>query len=278
MQCTRTVAFIIAFFTFTAVVNEKMHGRECGSFCDESSFYSCSPCSPLRPCTWSVQAKGGVSPGFYTDTTKSWLNFAASDYLLPAPSHTQMNKEMGLPWQVGGEIGYNFTCNVMLFTEFNYFQAGKKDTLTVLTFPDDSEVPLILKFQGQKGWNGYFGARYFFERNWFCNKISPFVGFKAGLTHYNVMACHPEALDGTPLDPLDFDLASTTVSAGLQIGFDWLLCDKLHGIFTAEFVATGSRKNNLNDLAELPGLYNNVIGHTGTVVNFPITIGLRYDF
>lgn len=192
-----------------------------------------------------------------------------------------MYRQMTGPWQVGGEVAYNFGCNVMMFVEFNYFEGGKKDNPTSLPLPDGSDVPFVEKFQGQKGWNGYLGVRYFFNRCWLCNKVSPFVGMKAGLQHYNTLVCFPTSPDGVLLDVVKFHKASTTVSAGLQIGFDWLICNNWHGIFTAEFVATGARKNNVNDVADpvqSGGIYNSVLGNTGTVINFPLTIGIRYDF
>ncbi len=256
-------------------------------FASEEYFDSCcnpcDPCCPLKPCSFNLQVKGGWEPGYYTDRTHTWINAPVNGIeLTRGPRIGQMHDQMRGPWQIGLEAGYNVNCNVMFFAEVNYFKGDKKNnSINIVLDNLGVVVPATEKFQGQEGWNGYIGARYFFDRSWFCDRVAPFVGAKIGFTHYNKLICFPTLENGVRIDRIVYFKSSTEVSAGVQIGLDWEICNNFHGIFTAELVATGARKNNLNDRADpiqSGGVFNNVIGQTGTIINFPLTIGLRYDF
>lgn len=249
--------------------------------CDANIIY-CDGLFPLKPCAFSATVKGGIMPGYYADPTEVTYSIAPlSTGNFPSSNKAKMSDEYKTPWQIGGEIGFNLSHYVMLFFEGNYFNGGKKPYDAELFFvtPMD-DVTIKNTFQGQSGWNGFIGMRYFFQRKWLLDRIAPFIGAKGGITHYGKLTLHTETSLEELVIKTDLYKASYCVSLGAQAGFDILLSKNLFAQLTAEVVALGARKNSIEGFNGLRALsiFNYSISQTGTAILFPVTLGIRYQF
>lgn len=268
----RPFCFFACFAAFL-LMGLKAYSKE--SFCDNQG----TLCFPLRECALSVQIKGGIAPSFWTHREQNYLVVPSlpAEPLIPAGRAPGFNNAFGMPWTVGGEIGYNFSCNIQFFLEGAYaFASGKK----VLLKTDDGTV-MHEKFNPFQSWAAYFGSRIYFGNGCLYKNLTFFTGFKAGYInfskiHYTVTV-NDEALIRFPLF-----MNSQGVSAGLQCGIDYILCANLSGQITAE--AIFSQSPETHRIITLPGNFsqspikNILYGDTRTLITFPITLGLRYTF
>jgi hypothetical protein len=243
---------------------------QAGGCCDTSC------CGPLKECAFSATVKGGVSPTHWTHRGRVWLT---SEVLVPPISVSQVSKyknQFQTPWTVGGELAYNTSCNNQVFIEFNYFR-GKHKTFDFLA----GAFEVSETFSDWEGWSGYLGARHFFDRCWICNKLSPFVGIKAGYTKTSEVT-YDLHLFGNFVQTSPYYLGTGAVSAGAQIGFDFEITKCLSAILNFELVASQAPEANTNvvfkDTVASLGLTNVNIGQIRTVISIPITLGLRMTF
>ncbi|MFA6914941.1 MAG: hypothetical protein WC222_00960 [Parachlamydiales bacterium] len=246
----------------------------CNSCCE-----TVDPCcyqGPLCEGGWSILAKGGIDPIHWTERGKVWLTVPAAVPAVFSVSRTaKFRNQFELPYIVGGEIAYNLSDNAQLFVEANYIHGKGKTfnfiagTFVVSEVNDDYEA-----------WSGYIGGRYYFSRSWICDRVSPFVGLKAGFVNHRQVK-YGLSLFGTFIEKDPYYVGKSGVSAGVQLGFDILITDALSAVLNLEAVASqGPRANRNNEFDPVltGGLTNVNIGQVGTEVSFPITLGLRYTF
>lgn len=156
---------------------------------------------------------------------------------------------------------------------------------------------------------GYIGGRHFTNRFW-CDSTSFWYGYKVGIIHRNrVDACtnivynvNTEANIGCnapagETQEQTFNRAvfcqSNSVSGGFQVGFDYCYNDCMSFQLGFEVVASCGLRGNKNHVLDVSSLRssrqsllvecsaiptNIIICDTGAVVNFPIWLGLRWEF
>ena len=238
-------------------------------------------CGPLEPCAWSLMVKGGVAPSHFTH--RGFDLFAPNPFGLPIISGffrvPKLEDLAGLPWQVGGEIGWNASNHIQLFLE-GYYQRAKGKNLRVFDAPDLGFI-VDERLGDYKNAAIFLGTRYFPCRLWSC--FLPFVGFKAGTVRLNTLPC--DLIFGGVLvtgSPFDFQIGHWVPSVGGQIGFDYRLFCRWSLVFTAEAVVTQGFRSNPNivfvNTDQTAGITNAVTGQTGKIVSYPVTLGLRYQF
>lgn len=258
-------------------------------------FTTCNPCDPCCECPpalcegrWSVMVRGGVAPTNWTEHGNAFLTVPFSPFVVSLGNADKFNKIFDTPWLVGAEIAYNISCSAQVYIEGNYVQAtGKKFNHEVLL--NDFTYDFRNHFKDYSVWTGYLGARYYFCRSWLCDRVAPFVGFKAGFishkkTHHTLHIENFPVVGGTAEEVLvsdgDHNDTITGVSAGLSLGFDIKVTECLSAVLNFEFVASQPpRARHDNELPENRlGASHLSFGALGTEVSFPITLGLRYEF
>lgn len=152
----------------------------------------------------------------------------------------------------------------------------------------------------------YLGHRCYFYRMW-CDRISLFAGVKFGLQHRKAI-CVTTAIPDTTVTVGDIPfvfpahtLASTSycrsnaVSGGIQFGFDYCINDCLSVLVGFEVEATAPFKTNQNIAVAIqdpfvggvvqtgagilfPQPTNVIVASTGTFVQFPVWVGLSWEF
>ena len=177
--------------------------------------------------------------------------------------------------------------------------------------PSISDIcSLTNDYDNYQAYGAYVGYRYFTNRFW-CDSTSWYAGFKVGILHRRrIDACTTiEVPKDCGLGSTQCDVAnrqtitafnraifckSNSVSGGLQTGFDYCYNDCLSFQLTIEIVAScglcgnrnhpididtvfkDSNKDPMTNCASLPS--NFIVGKTGAVVQFPITLGLQWNF
>ena len=177
------------------------------------------------------------------------------------------------------------------------------------TQPVLGETNLILDYTAYKAYGVYFGTRYFGDRIWCCDRVSLFGGFKIGMLHRKAIhaditigdisidiGANTYLFAGSQYQTTDF-CKSNAVSGGGLIGLDYQLNDCLSVLISAEIVATSPLKINpnikslpsadptLNGLPTPEGFSRNFalpvglsIGHVGSLLQFPVWAGIRWNF
>lgn len=235
-------------------------------------------CGPLNESRFGVTVKGGVDPIHWSHRPRIWVTNPS--LLVPVFSVGRAPKFddiFDLPWTVGGELNYNLSCNSQLFIEFNYIQAsGKRHS-----FPYFNDLSASARHRDYEAWNGYLGARYYFSRSWLCDRVAPFVGFKAGFVNHREVK-RTLTVEDVVVDSGTFHHGRAGVSAGLQVGFDVRVWDCVFAVLNFEFVASEPHRANNAIAIDSPvlagGITNVSVGPLGTEISFPITLGLRYEF
>ena len=232
-----------------------------------------------------------------------------------APSFSD---QFGLPWTAGAEVGYAVTCNSEVFFEFNYMRAkGKTDRYTVF-FPQvvgaigtsllvnpvkpAETIEISEKYSDLQSYNGYIGCRYYFPRS--CG-VSAFLGSKIGVRYWDTVSAHTTFTDSGAVEPdaiVDlgkhgyFD-SSTAVSGGLQVGVNYCFSDTCFLTFTAEVVGccgfhygkglsypnldidSGTLSDfNITQVFTAETELGIPVRHVGSVLTFPITLGIKKTF
>lgn len=257
--------------------------------------YECG-CNPLYCGAFDVQFHGGVAPIVWTDRGDvSFVVCTANpvtsgiQFLFEVPRFFKLFR---IPWTVGGQVGYALDDNVRLFAEFNYLQANGKGNALVTTI---GTVPQTIAFAQRKYklFDVYIGAQYYWDR--WCDRTSFFVGGKVGLTHrrktrFSSTLTSAQIVPPVTLtDNVDLFHGHTVPSGGLQLGFDFCFCGCWSIQLVGELVAACGpdsaqipfgQINNCQVIqpVPVPGINNLLIGHIGTELRFPITLGVRYSF
>lgn len=230
----------------------------------------------------------------------------------------KFSDQFDLPWLVGGELAYSVNCNTELFIDGSYSKAeGKKDSYHVSFDPIEGafDEEIIIKpgeriyirekYSDLESYTGNLGFRYYFPKCW-CNCVSLFFGAKVGFKHWdNVNAkvhltirAENEETEFVDLGKYTYYPAVTAINAGFQLGLIFCLSDCFSIVLSGEAIGTGSFKFG-NDIEAPRGeIYSfeetNDIGLTGirstsetivvpvrrsgTIVSFPVRLGIRYTF
>lgn len=172
------------------------------------------------------------------------------------------------------------------------------------TSPSLSEiVNLKDNYSNYSAYGAYIGGRHFTNRFW-CDSTAWWFGYKVGILHrkqvnscsiltYSSSCGTDSATQDTTLNRAIF-CKSNSVSGGIQMGFDYNYSDCLAFQLGFEVVASCGLKGNRNYAIDLSKLTSNNTGtlpldclnlpsnilvrDTGTLVQFPIWFGIRWDF
>ena len=247
--------------------------------CCRSSCYECG-CEPLYECAWGLQFDAGVRPIIWTQRDHYSLfncflgNTEINDLgKLPKFSHLYR-----LPWQVGGQVSYALSTNTNVFVEFNYAQAQSKHQ------EDSSSALLLFDLNKYKLYEGYVGARYYWDR--WCDRVSFFLGIKVGFLHHKSIQTEPLAVSDCNCDLVAYDFFrnSTVFAGGGHVGLDICFCGNWSFVITGEVVASCGPKG-VNDITvcalqedTLCGAAEFVIPGISTELAFPVTLGIKYNF
>lgn len=262
--------------------------------CCARSCYECG-CNPLNCGSFGLQFQAGVNPIIWTkrgnlnlvDCTQAthFTNFGK------LPKYSSFFKT---PWVVGGQISYALTDNSNVFVEFNYVQANAKGSGVNTTAsssgtnPGTPNAAVLLKLSKYKLFNAYLGARYYFDR--WCDRVSFFVGEKVGLVHHksnNFQTLTTGTVLSQYTTGTEFFHRNTVVSGGLHLGFDICFCGNWSLVITGEVVANCGPsvvQPNIvlaaSDRAALPSGDPSffTLGPVGTELQFPVTLGIKYNF
>lgn len=161
-------------------------------------------------------------------------------------------------------------------------------------------------YSNYSAYGAYIGGRHFTDRFW-CDAVSFWFGYKVGILHRKqVNSCSTlvitndcTATGGQCSSTQDISLnraifcKSNAVSGGVQVGFDYNYNDCLSFQLGFEVVASSGLKGNRNlpinigsfvntlgnPILECSSLPSNImVLNSGTLVNFPIWFGVRWEF
>lgn len=198
-------------------------------------------------------------------------------------------------------IGCTNDCNTSCTTK-----TSCKDSCTP-TAPSLSNIcSLSDNYSNYSAYGAYIGGRHFTDRFW-CDSTSFWFGYKVGILHRKqVNSCSTLTVtsdclltDCTSTQNITLNRAifckSNAVSGGIQIGFDYNYSDCLAFQLGFEVVASSGLTGNRNyaidlaaitetapntgrliDCSSLPS--NILVRNSGTLVQFPIWFGIRWDF
>ena len=306
----KKLAVLCMMLSFASISQaNRYEGADCcptNDCCDR--VYDCG--DPLNCGSLNFMLRAGVAPTLWRDRGNFSL---VSCNALAIPGFGQsvidifqlpkFSKFFHVPWLVGGQIGYALTNHFEVYLEFNYRSARAREfTLSNLPATPNETVNVILNLQDHyRVFDAYIGGRYYWGRCW-CDQVAFFLGAKFGLVHHKPVCfqfvisplnCPPPTGSEEPpvlnsVSNLPFFFRNTTAASGLNFGFDWCIGCGWSLMFTAEVVASCGPSSNDNIVLAtgcpnpvLPNLGvpgNIIIGHIGTELFFPITLGLKYSF
>ncbi len=160
-------------------------------------------------------------------------------------------------------------------------------------------------YDNYQAYGAYIGGRHFTNRFW-CDSTAFWYGYKVGILHrkrvdactniiYNISEdcdCSEDTTVEQSFNRAVF-CKSNSVSGGVQAGFDYCYSDCLSFQFGFEVVASCGLRGNKNHPIDINTITcddsqsltnclalpsNIVVCNTGTVLNFPIWFGLRWEF
>lgn len=291
----RSLALILLATSAASTIQANRNQDVDGSCCPRSGCYECG-CNPLYCGAFDVQGHAGVAPIFWTDRgdisfvqcTSNPLTSGIA-FLFEVPHFFKLFR---IPWTVGGQVGYAVNENIRVFVEFNYLQAKGKGNALITTV---STTPQTIAFSMGKYelFDVYLGAQYYWNR--WCDYTSFFVGAKVGLTHRKRTHFSSTLTSATIVPPVvlttdtDFFHRNTIPSGGLELGLDFCMCGNWSVQLVGEVVASCGPRSARIDFGQISGcavvqavpvagINNFIIGHIGTELRFPITLGIRYSF
>lgn len=283
-------ALVVAGFNATTVQAHDNYYQDC---CRPTCCYECS-CNPLYCGAWDLQIQAGVAPIRWSNrgdfSIIQCVGLQAANPINVLFEIPQFNHFYKTPWVVGGQIGYHHSDNVRLYVEFDYVQASAKNDVVVATLEPSTYV---FNLQKHKLFEAYVGARYYWDR--WCDQIAFFLGAKVGLVHYKSVSYDATVAPGNPPVPpflvfaQDAPLFSnkTRPSGGIDFGLDVCFCGCWSLVVTGSVLAScGPDSNDLNLTTGsgcvvntvIPNVNTVLIGHIGTELRFPVTIGVRRSF
>jgi hypothetical protein len=249
--------------------------------------YECG-CNPLYCGAWDLQIQAGVAPVIWRNRGPLFgincANSTTSPVVTIFNTFPRFRKFFKIPWIVGGQIGYALSDNGRVYLEFDYTQANRKNAVAIVT---DSTIPsvgtLTFTFDKFKAFEGYVGARYYWDR--WCDALSFFLGGKIGFLRHKrqnfvLLAAFPSTAVATTFVTQPFNNRSTRVSGGANFGLDYCICGNWSLVLTGEVVATcGPRGVGPIHLTSTVGGFTDLITPSiGTELRFPVTLGVRYSF
>jgi len=256
-------------------------GVECRSRCND---YVCG-CNPLYCGALDFQVHGGVLPISWHDrgnfSVIQCAGVPAANPVVPLFSIPKFSKLFKLPWTVGFQFGYALSDNVRVYYEFDYAQAKGKSAASFLTFGINPNT-FIFSTGKYKLYEMYVGGRYYFDR--WCEKLSFFLGVKAGFVHHNSVNFN---LTSTPPTPAVTFVAGqnlfrshTVPSGGFDFGLDYCYCGNWSFVLTGAVIASCGPKSTSNIPLDVGVTFNNnlLISGIGAELRFPVTLGVRYSF
>lgn len=279
-----------------AAYNDRYENGCCPTNNCNTCCYECG-CEALYHNAFDVQFHAGAAPIVWTDKGDiSFVQCMANPvtsgiaFLFEVPRFFKLFR---VPWTVGAQVGYALDQHVRLFAEFNYLQANGKGNALVTS--EGVAVPQTIAFSLRKYklFDVYLGAQYYWNRA--CDWVAPFVGVKFGLTHrqhtrFSSTLTSAQIVPPVTLtDNVDLFHGHTVPSGGLQLGLDFCFCGCWSVQLVGELVAAcgpdsaqipfGQIDNcQVIQPVPVPGINNLLIGHIGTELRFPITLGIRYSF
>lgn len=162
------------------------------------------------------------------------------------------------------------------------------------------------QFSNYTSFGGYIGNRYYLRSRYVCDRIGLWGGFKVGIIHRKqVTACITIPERTATVNNIVYTFAAATlpirtifcssnaVSGGLSFGADYNLCDSLSVLLGLEIlascplVANGNANHVLVDdptgTPAIPSGFfaqptNTFPGSTGVFLQFPIWVGLRWEW
>lgn len=228
---------------------------------------------PLQCGHFGVEVRAAINPYSYTNRRGSiWISPSFPNGYANGSTHHRTNRA---PWSLGGEIQYALSNHVEAFGEVTYNHAlGKPQN------PTFNGILAHETYTRFKALGFYLGGRYYFPRS--CWGSSFFIAVKAGALYYDSRRYHPTVVSPTVFDfNKNFYTRSTFVpSAGFQLGFDFLLCDGFSLTVTTEVLFSGPQKYNDNIVPPTNtfGVTRIIAGQNGSVLSYPISIGIRRTF
>ena len=282
--------------------------------CKPSCCYECS-CNPLYCGALDLQLQVGAAPILWKDREHfniiqcPGLSVGGTPSIFELFEIPKFSSFYKVPWTIGGQVGYALSDNIRVYLEVNYLQAKAKRDAELVSAPFNLTGTVVansLAFNVGKYRlvDAYVGARYYFDR--WCDRVSFFLGFKAGLVHRRHINFNVALLNPTPPAPVvivpetpevNFFGRNTVPSGGLNFGLDFCFCGCWSFVLTGEIVASCGPKSNGNIAFNQPGagcdvlgpqpvlpgpvglnINNLLIGHIGTELRFPITAAVRYSF
>lgn len=158
-------------------------------------------------------------------------------------------------------------------------------------------------YSNYQAFGGFIGARHFTNRFW-CDNFSFWYGYKIGMLHRKAVdSCGSIVYDTNTITDgvcptVSGSLSRTifcksnTVAGGLQIGFDYNWNDCLSFQLGGEVVASAGLRGNRNSANNVAAVLcgtdplpvtallpsNIIVSNSGTVLNFPIWVGLTWEF
>ncbi len=202
---------------------------------------------------------------------------------------------------IGAEVGYNLRDNCLAYADITYdrahgntacFSIDQKDLGNPPADGNTSTIQSIFNqtYSTYHQFGAFLGARYYFDRC-ICNRLSFFLGNKIGIVHRRRICADTniefddEALSTQHIN-IEIAKDDNTVGGGIHIGLDVCLCDWLSAYFGAEIVALcGLKTNRQIPMPINEATLNYVIqpshiipARTGTMLQFPVWIGLRYNW
>lgn len=244
-----------------------------------SSCYECG-CNPLYCGAWDLQVDGGVEPIVWRNR-EPWTALDCSDTppvfdLVQAPKFSRLYR---VPWVVGGQVGYAYTDNARVYLEFNYQQANRKHDVELLPI-DDATTSFVLNAGRFKLWDGYVGARYYWDR--WCDRVSFYLGGKIGFavrlrSRYENFTLGDNAL--VEFDDTNFSHRDVAVVAGgADFGFDICFWGNWSVVIQGSILCNSGPYGARNIPTTLDTISYFSVGNVLNELRFPVTGGLRYSF
>lgn len=259
-----------------------VENRSCGTSC--GSCYECG-CNPLYCGAWDLQVQAGVSPIIWRNRGDLLaVDCALTAPLLPLVSLFELPKFSTLfktPWTVGGQVGYHWSDNTRVYLEFNYIQAKHKSDVALSAALGPVTLPLVLNVSKYKLFDGYVGARYYWDR--WCDRVAFFLGGKVGFTHRkridtDTLVVTVGSASRTLSDFATFN-RRTVVSGGADFGLDFCFCGNWSFVITGAVIASCGPSGAVFTVPNPQfGVANIIIGGIGSELRFPVTAGVRYSF
>ena len=272
-------SYIILASLLPNTSNQQLSAFDWDGLCDP---IICDVCSPYDECRWSISLLSGASPTYFLGDNDDLL-FFNPPIVVTSPLEAEsrsFHNQYNLPWNAGVELGYMFFDNCEIFLDFTYNTSKTREDNRFIG--DVTGNIFLLTATHYRSYDYHIGSRYYFDT--FCCVFTPFIGGKIGITNRDGVLISENIVSpaGTSITYCGIPrfCKTTTFSGGFHVGVNWDLTCCLAVTFKAEALVSGQwdspiiRAPNPNPF----GLPTVVLGRTGSIIEVPITLGLRYNF